>query len=67
MLTRRASKSDAHHRLAWELLREDERLLAVYATLKESPRRYAERKAAFFERIVSLLPPEDERMLREHS
>ena len=63
VLTRRGSKSDAHHRLAWYLLRRDAALVAEYAALKEIPDVYAERKAEFFERLVRLLPPDAERLL----
>ena len=55
VLTRRGSKWDAHHRLAWDLLRRDRRLLDEYAKLKSSSERYAERKADFFERVVRRL------------
>jgi hypothetical protein len=54
VLTRRGTKWDAHHRLAWNLLREDRTLLAEYAALK----RDESQKAIFFERIVRLLPPD---------
>ena len=63
VLTKRGSKWDAHHRLAWYLLRRDEGLVAEYAALKEIPDAYAERKAEFFERLVRLLPPDAERLL----
>jgi GrpB-like predicted nucleotidyltransferase (UPF0157 family) len=55
VLTTRGSKWDAHHRLAWDLLRTDEVLLAEYAALKVDATRYAERKREFFERVVRLL------------
>lgn len=64
VLTTRGSKWDAHHRLAWYLLRRDDGLVAEYAALKEVPGAYAERKAEFFERLVRLLPPDAERLLR---
>ena len=57
VLTRRGTKGDAHHRLAWDLLREDDGRRAEYAALKLVPDRYPERKAEFFERLVKLLPP----------
>ena len=63
VLTKRGSKWDAHHRLAWYLLRRDDGLVAEYAALKEIPDAYAERKAEFFERLVRLLPPDAERLL----
>ena len=63
VLTRRGSKWDAHHRLAWYLLRRDDRLVAEYAALKGTRAAYAERKAEFFERLVRLLPPDAERLL----
>jgi GrpB-like predicted nucleotidyltransferase (UPF0157 family) len=55
VLTKCGSKWDAHHRLAWCLLRRDEKLVAEYAALKALPDAYAERKAEFFERLVRLL------------
>ena len=55
VLTTRGSKWDAHHRLAWDLLRRDPGLVAEYAALKETRAAYAERKAEFFERLVRLL------------
>jgi GrpB-like predicted nucleotidyltransferase (UPF0157 family) len=58
VLTKRGTKWDAHHRLAWDLLRRDERLLAEYAALKAQPNEYEARKAIFFERVVRLLPRE---------
>jgi len=57
VLTRQGTKWDLHHRLAWDLLRGDEQLLAEYAALKAVPTSYAERKALFFERVVRLLTP----------
>jgi hypothetical protein len=56
VLTQRATKGDAHHRRAWELIASDPELLAEYRSLKEMPEDYAERKAAFFERVVARLP-----------
>ena len=56
VVTRRGTKGDAHHRRAWDLLATDDRLLADYRALKATSENYAERKAAFFERVVSLLP-----------
>jgi GrpB-like predicted nucleotidyltransferase (UPF0157 family) len=58
VLTKRGSKWDAHHRLAWDLLRRDDALAAEYAALKEVPDAYAERKAEFFKRVVRLLSPD---------
>ena len=63
VLTTRGSKWDAHHRLAWYLLRRDDHLVAEYAALKGTRDAYAERKAEFFERLVRRLPPEAERLL----
>ena len=60
VLTKPGTKWDAHHRLAWNLLREDSSLLAEYAALK----RDEGQKVVFFERIVRLLrpaPPCDDR------
>lgn len=56
VVTRRGTKGDAHHRRAWELLATDDQLLADYRALKASRENYAQQKAAFFERVVSLLP-----------
>lgn len=67
VLTRVGSKWDAQHRLAWDRSWSDARLLDEYARLKASPQRYAERKTEFFERIVGLLPQEDECRLGGHS
>ncbi len=64
VLTRRGTKWDAHHRRAWTLLREDENLLLEYKALKAVPGRYDERKAEFFERLVRLLPPDQEEIAR---
>lgn len=63
VLTKRGSKWDAHHRLAWYLLRRDDGLAAEYAALKGTRDAYAERKAEFFDRLVRLLPPDAERLL----
>lgn len=57
VLTKRGTKWDKHHRLSWDLMRRDERLLAEYAALKAEPKDYEARKAIFFERVVRLLPP----------
>jgi hypothetical protein len=54
VLTKRGTKWDAHHRIAWNLLREDQGLLAEYAALKGDE----SQKAIFFERIVRLLRAE---------
>lgn len=54
VLTKLGTKWDAHHRLAWNLLRDDPMLLAEYTALKRDERQ----KAIFFERVVRLLPPE---------
>lgn len=56
VLTTRGSSWDAHHRLAWQLLRSDDALLRVYSSLKQEKEGYAERKREFFERVVLLLP-----------
>ena len=55
VVTRAGTKGDAHHRRAWRLLARDPRLLDEYRAMKAEPDRYEERKAAFFERVVSLL------------
>jgi GrpB-like predicted nucleotidyltransferase (UPF0157 family) len=55
VVTRPGTKGDAHHRRAWELLASEPGLLAEYRRLKASPEEYEERKAAFFERVVTLL------------
>jgi GrpB-like predicted nucleotidyltransferase (UPF0157 family) len=55
VVTQPGTKGDAHHRRAWELLASDPVLLAEYRRLKASPEEYEERKAAFFERVVTLL------------
>jgi GrpB-like predicted nucleotidyltransferase (UPF0157 family) len=52
VLTKTGTKWDAHHRLAWDLLRREPLLVAEYAGLK----RDEAKKAIFFERIVRLLP-----------
>lgn len=52
VLTKAGTKWDAHHRLAWDLLRDDPVLVAEYAGLKRNERA----KAVFFEHIVRLLP-----------
>lgn len=52
VLTKTGTKWDAHHRLAWDLLRTDPVLVDEYARLKQDE----EKKAIFFERIVRLLP-----------
>ena len=61
VLTRRGTRWDAQHRLTWELIRRDDALFAEYAALKSDPTDptdLAARKAAFFERVVGLLPPD---------
>jgi GrpB-like predicted nucleotidyltransferase (UPF0157 family) len=55
VLTRSGTKEDAHHRRAWDLLAQDEGLLEEYRALKASTTDYEQRKAAFFERVVTLL------------
>jgi hypothetical protein len=58
VVTREGSKGDAHHRRAWELLLETPELLADYRQLRsQRGSDYEERKAAFFQRVVALLPP----------
>lgn len=58
VVTRIGTKGDAHHRRAWELLSETPELLAEYRSLRANRGLdYDERKAAFFDRIVALLPP----------
>jgi GrpB-like predicted nucleotidyltransferase (UPF0157 family) len=54
--TRIGTRGDDHHRRAWELLARNAELLAEYRELKADGDRYEERKAAFFERVVTLLP-----------
>ena len=66
VLTKRGTKWDAHHRLAWYLLRRDSELRDEYAALKEEPQDYAQRKAAFFEAVVGLLPVDAEQVLGGH-
>jgi GrpB-like predicted nucleotidyltransferase (UPF0157 family) len=55
VVTQPGTKGDAHHRRAWELLASDPGLLAEYRRLKASSQDYEQRKAAFFERVVTLL------------
>jgi GrpB-like predicted nucleotidyltransferase (UPF0157 family) len=55
VVTQPGTKGDAHHRRAWELLASDPGLLAEYRRLKARSEDYEERKAAFFERVVTLL------------
>jgi GrpB-like predicted nucleotidyltransferase (UPF0157 family) len=55
VVTQPGTKGDAHHRRAWELLASDPGLLAEYRRLKASSEEYEQRKAAFFERVVTLL------------
>jgi GrpB-like predicted nucleotidyltransferase (UPF0157 family) len=55
VVTQPGTKGDAHHRRAWELLASEPGLLAEYRRLKASPEEYEECKAAFFERVVTLL------------
>ena len=54
VLTRRGTKGDAHHRLAWELILADESLRAEYERLKAAGMDGAQ-KAAFFDRVVAML------------
>jgi hypothetical protein len=56
VLTRRGTKGDAHHRLAWEVIAADPELADEYRSLKATPGNYAERKAAFFARVVARIP-----------
>ena len=58
VLTRRGTGWDARHRLAWDLLRRDPDLRAEYATIKAVPTSYEERKAEFFDRVVTRLQPD---------
>ena len=58
VLTKPGSKGDAHHRRAWELILADRQLRAEYESLKAAGMDSA-RKAAFFDRVVSRLPPDD--------
>lgn len=55
VVTQLGTKGDAHHRRVSELLRADASLLAEYRALKERGGDYEQWKAAFFERVVSLL------------
>lgn len=55
VVTQLGTKGDAHHRRAWELLAQNADLLDEYRALKASDDDYERRKAAFFERLVSLL------------
>jgi hypothetical protein len=57
VVTAPGTKGDAHHRRAWDLLLTDASLRAEYETLK-SAEMDSMQKAAFFDRIVELLPPE---------
>jgi hypothetical protein len=54
VLTSPGTKGDAHHRRAWQLLLADKALRAEYLELKEAGMSGAQ-KAAFFDRVVSLL------------
>lgn len=58
VLTRRGTKWDARHRIAWDLLRQDRELRAEFATIKASPTDYQQQKSEFFERIVARLQSE---------
>jgi len=55
VVTRFGTKEDAHHRRAWELLAQDAGLLEEYRALKAVEGDYEQRKAVFFERVVTLL------------
>jgi len=55
VVTRRGSRGDAYHRLAWQLLRQDKHLQAEYRMLKGDPHDYEARKRAFFDRVVARL------------
>jgi hypothetical protein len=57
-VTRAGTKGEAHHLRAWDLLVQRPDLLAEYRQLRwNRSAGYEERKAEFFERVVSLLPP----------
>jgi hypothetical protein len=58
VITRRGTKGDAHHRLAWELILADGTLLAEYDQLAAAGMDGAQ-KAAFFERVVAMLGEKD--------
>ena len=58
VLTRRGTKWDARHRIAWDLLRQDRELRAEFAAIKASPTDYQQQKSEFFERIVARLQSE---------
>jgi hypothetical protein len=58
VVTRAGTKGEAHHLRAWDLLVQRPDLLAEYRQLRwNRSAGYEERKAEFFERVVSLLPP----------
>jgi hypothetical protein len=54
VLTKRGTKGDAHHRLAWELILGDEALQAEYERLERAGMSGAQ-KAVFFDRVVAML------------
>jgi hypothetical protein len=54
VLTKRGTKSDAHHRRAWELILADDVLREDYERLKAAGMDSAQ-KAVFFERVVAML------------
>jgi GrpB-like predicted nucleotidyltransferase (UPF0157 family) len=59
VVTKPGSEGDAHHRLAWEFLTKEPKLLAEYRALKRDRRDYELRKAAFFDKIVALMEARD--------
>ena len=56
VVTSPGSSGDDHHRRAWELLLTDASLRAEYEARKGAGMDSVE-KAAFFDRVVALLPP----------
>jgi hypothetical protein len=56
VLTRRGTKGEAHHRIAWDVIAADPELVDEYRSMKATPGNYAERKAAFFARVVARIP-----------
>jgi hypothetical protein len=57
VVTKRGTKGDAHHRLAWEQILADEALQAEYERLKRAGMSGAQ-KAVFFDRLVAMLREE---------
>lgn len=57
VVTKRGTKGDAHHRLAWERILADEALQAEYERLKRAGMSSAQ-KAVFFDHVVAMLREE---------